>query len=532
MTTDDVSNRQEPVGRSKWRGPLFPAVVVLVAAVVVVLLWVVPSDELARGYQVFYTAFAALVALLLLSIWLFVLSNVSWAVRGIALGAAVAIAALFGASIRRVDLTGDLVPVIEFRWQKSPQLALLEHRSGHDTEQLKTVAALLDVQDTDMPEYRGHRRDGVVVGPRLRRNWQTELPRLVWRQPVGGGYGGFAVAGNCAITIEQRGQDEAVVCYHSATGREFWVYRYPALFSETLGGDGPRATPTIVNDRVYAQGATGVLTCLDGASGEKVWSRNVLKLFGVENLQWGMAGSPLVFEGVVVVNPGVQSGEGDKTAVVALAAATGDVRWKADSAQAGYASPMLATFAGERQILIFDAAGAAGSNPETGQQLWRYPWKSQSGINAAQPAVAGPNKLFISSVDGGALVEVAYSNDTWTATPVWENRNLKSYFANPIVLGSYIYGLDLGILVCLDVETGKRLWKGGRYGHGQILLTDDLLVILTENGELVLVEATPEAHRELCRFQVIEGRTWNNPTLVDGRIYVRNHLEMACYDLR
>jgi hypothetical protein len=130
---------------------------------------------------------------------------------------------------------------------------------------------------------------------------------------------------------------------------------------------------------------------------------------------------------------------------------------------------MLATFAGERQILIFDAAGAAGSNPETGQQLWRYPWKSQSGINAAQPAVAGPNKLFISSVDGGALVEVAYSDDTWTATPVWENRNLKSYFANPIVLGPYIYGLDLGILVCLDVETGKRLWKGGRYGHGQIL---------------------------------------------------------------
>ena len=532
MKTEAVSNRQEPVRRPKWRGPLFPAVVVLVVAVVVVLLWVVPSEELARGYQVFYTAFTAMVALLLLSIWLFALSNVSWAVRGLTLGASVAIVALSAASIRRMDFTGDLVPVIEFRWERSPRQALLEHRAGQIAEPANATAMLIDVQDTDMPEYRGRRREGVVVGPRLRRNWQTEPPRLVWRQPVGGGYGAFAVAGNCAITIEQRGQDEAVVCYHSATGREFWVYRYPALFSETLGGDGPRATPTIVNGRVYAQGATGVLTCLDGASGEEVWSRNVLELFGVENLPWGMAGSPLVLEGVVIVNPGVQGEEGDKTAVVALAAATGDVRWKAGSAQAGYASPMLATFAGQRQVVIFDAAGAAGLNLETGQEHWRYPWKSQSGVNAAQPAVAGPNRLFISSVDGGALVEVAYSNDTWAATPVWENRNLRAYFSNPIVLGPYIYGLDLGILVCLDVETGKRMWKGGRYGHGQMLLADDLLVILTENGELVLVEATPEAHRELCRFQAIEGRTWNNPTLVDGRIYVRNHLEMACYDLR
>jgi outer membrane protein assembly factor BamB len=532
MTPDSGSNRQAPVRHSKWRGPRLPAVVVFAAAAVIVLLWVVPSDELARGYQVFYTAFTALVAIILLSIWLFIFSNVSWTARILIVGAAVAIIALFSASIRRVDFTGDLVPAIEFRWEKSPQQALLEHRAERIAQPPNATVELIDILDTDMPEYRGRRRDGVVVGPGLRRNWQTDPPLLVWRQPVGRGYGAFAVAGNCAITIEQRGRDEAIVCYHSATGHEFWAHSYQALFSETLGGDGPRATPTIVNGRVYAQGATGVLTCLDGASGEEVWSQNILELFGVENLPWGMAGSPLVFEGVVVVNPGVQGEEGDRTAVLALDAATGDVRWKTGSAQAGYASPMLATFAGERQIVIFDEAGAAGLNLESGQQLWRYPWKSQSGINAAQPAVAGPDKLFISSVDGAALVEVAYSNDTWAITPMWENRNLKAYFANPIVLGPYIYGLDLGILVCLDVETGKRLWKGGRYGHGQMLAADDLLVILTEKGELVLVEATPEAHRELCRFQAIEGRTWNNPTLVDGRIYVRNHLEMAQYDLR
>lgn len=532
MSSDAVSNRHEPVRRSRWRGPLLPAVVILIAVVVVLLLWVVPSDELARGYQVFYTAFTVLAALLLLSIWLLLLSNISRALRGFTVGAAVAIVALGAASIRRMDLTGDLVPIIEFRWEKQPQQVLLEHRAGQIAEMPNAIATLIDIQDTDMPEYRGRRRDGVVVSPRLRRNWQTEPPRLVWRQPVGGGYGAIAVAGNCAITIEQRGQDEAVVCYHSTTGREFWVYQYPALFSETLGGDGPRATPTIVDGQVYAQGATGWLTCLDGASGEQVWSRNTLDLFEVKNLTWGMAGSPLVFEGVVVANPGGEGDEGDKAAVVVFDAATGDVLWTAGSAQAGYASPMLATFAGERQIVIFDAAGAVGLNPETGQQHWRYPWTSQSGINAAQPAVAGPNQLFISSVDGGALIEFDYRNDKWAATPVWENRNLKAYYSNPIVLGSYIYGLDVGILACLDGETGKRMWRGGRYGHGQMLLADDLLIILTEKGELVLVEATPEAHRELCRFQAIEGRTWNNPTLADGRIYVRNHLEMACYDLR
>jgi outer membrane protein assembly factor BamB len=356
---------------------------------------------------------------------------------------------------------------------------------------------------------------------------------MVWRQPVGGGYASFVVVGPLVITIEQRRENEAIVAYDFDTGRERWIHQYPALFSEKLGGDGPRATPTVHEGKLYSLGATGELVCLDLATGRKIWSLNILEKNGSSNLAWGMSGSPLVYDDLVLVNPGNQKGTADSRSIAAFELAEGKPLWSSGTTQAGYASPMLATLCGLRQIIIFDAAGLAGYDAQGGRELWRVPWTSDHDINAAQPVILAEDRLLISSSSGAALIQVARDGDRWTADEKWRNRKLKCGYANPIVYEGHVYGLDENILACLGLESGKQLWKsrGGQYGHGQMLLSHDLLVVLAETGELALVDASPQAFRELGRIQAIEGKTWNNPVLVGPRIFVRNHLEMAAYDL-
>jgi outer membrane protein assembly factor BamB len=269
------------------------------------------------------------------------------------------------------------------------------------------------------------------------------------------------------------------------------------------------------------------------ASGKLVWQTNILAENGSLNIPWAMAGSPLIVDDVVVVNPGAQSGSAASRAIVAFDAATGKPRWRGGIAQAGYASPVLANLAGARQIVDFDAAGLAGHDATDGRELWRFPWTSHQDINAAQPVVLGDDRILITSATGAALIQVAHADDAWQADEVWRNRKLKASYAAPIVYQGNVYGIDERILTCLELSTGKQLWKdrAGQLGHGQLLLAGDMLVALAESGELVLIEATPEAYRELGRIQAIEGKTWNNPTLIGRRILVRNHLEMAAYDL-
>ena len=244
-----------------------------------------------------------------------------------------------------------------------------------------------------------------------------------------------------------------------------------------------------------------------------------------------MSGSPLVYDGRVVVNPGTQKGSASSGDILSMDANKGEILSRGGKAKASYCSPMLATLAGKQQILVFDAAGLAGFDPDDASELWRVPWISDFDINAAQPVVLDGTHVVITSQAGCALLELSVDNGQWTATEKWRNRLMKCSYANPIARNGFLYGLDEGILACLDLSTGKRLWKKGRFGHGQILLSGDLLLVLGEKGELALVEAVPDEFRELGRIQAIEGKTWNNPVLVGGRALVPNHLEMACYEL-
>src|SRR5262249_14092735 len=341
---------------------------------------------------------------------------------------------------------------------------------------------LADKSPANFPEFRGNRqRNGVVTGPKLVRDWEATPPRRLWRQPVGAGHAGFAVSGNAAITIEQRRGKEAVVCYDTTTGRERWVFAYDALFSEQMGGKGPRATPTIADGEVFSMGALGKLFCLDAVTGSPKWSVDTLS--NNANLKWAMSGSPLVLDsGLVVVSPGVQTEGAPAGTLMAFDRKKGELAWKAGTNRTGYSSPMLAALGGLPQIVLLDGDGVAGYAASTGKELWRHAWETQEGINVAQPVVTGPNHLFISSGYGVgcALLHIKEADGKWSVEEAWKNSNLRCKFTSAVLRDGHLYGLDEGVLTCLKVKTGKRAWRSGSYGHGQVLLSDDLLLITSE----------------------------------------------------
>lgn len=376
--------------------------------------------------------------------------------------------------------------------------------------------------------FRGPARDGRYDEQAVKTNWGSGGLQQLWKQPVGGGYASFSVADGIAYTIEQRRDEETVAAYQVDTGRELWTHAWKAEYKDSTG-DGPRATPTWDAGRVYALGAMGDLRCLDAKSGKLVWSKNILKDNGATNIQWAMAASPLIVDDKVVVLAGGANGK----SVVAYNKATGARVWNAMSDNASYTSPMLVNLAGRRQILVVTADRAAGLVPETGKVLWEYPWRNSSGINVSQPLVVNQNRVFISAGygKGAAVFELKGAGDAFTATTVWENTRMKNKFNSSVLHEGYVYGLDEGMLTCVDVATGEQKWKARGYGFGQVILASGHLIITTEEGQVALVRADPEKHTELAKFASLEGRTWNYPAISNGRLLVRNAKEMACYKL-
>ncbi len=444
----------------------------------------------------------------------------------------------------RAELDGTGArPILSFQAQESHYEDLEQSRSEQkaavpppapaavvETKTTEPDAPAVDITPLppglDSPRFRGPAMDG-----RYETEIATEWPEgglpLLWKQPVGGGYASFVVAGGRAFTIEQRRDREVAAAYELNTGREIWTRSWTAEFRETLGGDGPRATPTWDEGRVYALGAAGDLKALEEASGEVLWERNILDDAGAENLQWGMSASPLIVDESVVVLPGGSNG----SSVIAYDKRTGAPRWKALGDAQAYTSPMLVTLAGGRQILVVSASRAMGLDAEDGSLLWDYPWVTSQGINVAQPLVVGENRVFLSAGygHGAAVVEVIRDGSSLRARPVWSNTRMKNKFTSSVLHQGHIYGLDEAILACIDASTGDLKWKGGRYGYGQLVFAGGHLIVLTERGELALVEATPEEHRELAVFPAIEGKTWNHPAIADGVLLVRNANEMAAF---
>jgi len=381
--------------------------------------------------------------------------------------------------------------------------------------------------EADWPGFRGPARDSVIPGVRIETDWSQSPPVELWRRPIGPGWSSFAVAGDLLYTQEQRGDDEIVACYNARTGEPVWMHRDAARFYESNGGPGPRGTPTLSNGRVYAFGATGILNVLDAGDGAVVWSRNVASDADAEVPGWGFASSPLVVDDVVIV---AASGK-----LVAYDLATGEPRWFGPKGGGGYSSPHLLTIDGVEQVLLQNATGAASFAPADGTLLWEHPWP---GFRIVQPALIAEGDLLVSSSDaaGGIStrrIAVSHGAGGWNVEERWTSKGLKPYFNDVVVHEGHAFGFDGRILACIDLEDGKRKWKGGRYGHGQLVLLpdQDVLLVLSEEGELALVDAAPDQFRELARFPAIEGKTWNHPVLVGDLLFVRNGEEMAAFRL-
>lgn len=497
--------------RPRW----WPAgLIVVLAGARLGWLWTGNADQLQdRVVPSLLTAVFAAGALLL---WLLFLSRLPWKTRGKTLLGVFGAVALFVLLFRFEGFSGDLLPI--FSWRLAPSEPLAEARGTAET----TTSA------DDFPQFLGPQRNATIPETRLDRDWQAKPPKELWRRPVGNAWSAFAVVGNAAVTQERRGAEEAVARYDLKSGEVVWVTSYPGHFESPVGGNGPRATPTLADGRVFAYGSTGVLTSLDLRDGSIVWQRQTAEETAAEAPDWGFAGSPLVHGNVVIVAPGGADGN----SLVAYDRDTGEPRWSVGDDPASYSSPLFTELAGIPQIVSRNHTSITGHDPTDGRVLWRYPWPGEQ-PNVAQPLVLGNDRLLISSGYGigATLLRLRAEGGDLTAEEVWASTRLKAKFTNLVQLGGRIYGLDDGVLVCIDPETGERCWKKGRYGHGQPLLVGDLLLLVAEDGDVVLIEPNPEGLRELARFTALDGKSWNTPALAGRYLLVRNADEAACYEL-
>jgi outer membrane protein assembly factor BamB len=436
----------------------------------------------------------------------------------------------------RIDgLTGDLHPDIRWRWSLTPEEAFLAERekgTAQGADSALPDTGPLSPTPGDWPRFRGPHADGVVRGIEIETNWDANPPRLLWRRRVGPGWSSMVVVAGRLFTQEQRGQREAVVCYDAATGKEVWAHEDAGRFWETTAGAGPRATPAFAGGRLYALGASGLLSCLDAWTGKLCWQRDIKVPSGAQVPQWGFSGSPLVVGGLVIVFAG---GEGSEN-LLAYRARSGKLAWTAPAGPTSYGSPQLARLGGEDQILLLRNRGLTAVALDTGAVLWEHlvPLPASAPRSLQPHALGGGQVLIASEADLGlALLDVKRKGGRWSAAERWVSREFKPAFNDFVVQGGHAYGFDGRIFACVELEEGTRRWKAGRYGRGQVLLLAEqsLLLVVSESGEVVLLSASPERHEVLGRFQAVKGTTWNHPVIAHGRLHVRNAEWMACYEL-
>ncbi|HKQ63097.1 MAG TPA: PQQ-binding-like beta-propeller repeat protein [Candidatus Polarisedimenticolaceae bacterium] len=377
----------------------------------------------------------------------------------------------------------------------------------------------------DWPQFRGLQRDGRSAESGLDRSWTDGAPKVLWRQSLGDGFSGIAVAGDRLYTMFADDKQELAAAYRRGSGEQLWRVVVGDRFADEFG-DGPRSTPTLAGDRLFVLGSKGRLMALEAASGKALWQVELSERFGSKVPRWGFSGSPLVDGDQVVLEVG--GGEGKR--IAALDAASGQTRWTALDGGAGYSSPLLAKFQETRQYVFVSGQQILGLGTD-GKPLWNFPWQ-YGGI--AIPVLVGGDRVFVSSSDdaGAVLVRVQREAEAWTAEQVWTSPNMKNSFNASVVVGQGIYGFDNATLRCLSVDSGAPSWAKRGYGKGSLIAVDGLLIVLGDQGQLALATATPAGYEEQGTLRAFTDKSWTSPTLADGRLYLRNQRELLCIDLR
>lgn len=509
---------REQQKQGRWRRVVRGIFLVLLVALAGGLIYVWGFRDVSRQNKLITTAVLLMAGYAVFLIWVLFASG--WPKRGRWMVFAGTIFAMIfcGFTLRIGGVNGDLLPIVEWRWQKARVVAV---ETGSVTK-----SAVAGALTNRYPQFLGPTRDGVLPGPLLARDWKRNPPQELWRHAVGSAWSAFAVDGARAITQEQRGAEELVVCYDTLAGAQLWAHADPSRYATVIAGEGPRATPTIAGDKVFSLGGAGVLNCLDLATGKKIWSKDTLKEHSAKLPEWGVASSPLVTERAVIVAVG-----GNKQSLVAYARETGEVLWKGGHDDAHWSSPVRVTLAGVPQILIF-SQNVTAHDERTGAVLWAYPWNNPF-PHVTVPLVLAGDRVLVSQgyAAGSELIQITHETNKWRAKQLWKSIRMKSKFGTLIHLDGFVYGLDDGALACIAAASGELKWKGDRYGHGQMMLVGGLLLLMAESGDLVLLEPNSTEQRELARHKVFSAKTWNPPALAGDLLFVRNDREAACLRL-
>ena len=423
--------------------------------------------------------------------------------------------------LRTDGMLGEGNHDLNWRWAKTNEQKLLESRQTANG-MTQPAGSLLRTK-AEWPGFRGPGRDGVVNGLTINTDWKNHPPEILWRKPVGPGCSSFAVSGNLVYTQEQRGEEEAVSCYDLQSGELVWMHKDKARFYDSHAGAGPRSTPTIYGAKIYTLGGTGILNCLDAATGKAYWTHNAAQETRVKTLTWGFAGSPLIEGKAVIVSTAGK--------LAAFDTIDGTMLWQGPDGGSSYSSPQLFTLGGVQQVLFMSAAGALSVDPGTGKTIWEYPSKAEDRI--LQPALIDSNCILMAS-DYKGLRRLSVKNEggKFKIKEEWFSPDIRAYFNDHVISKGFVYTYDGPSLCCVDLKDGKRIWKGDRYrGWNLLIKNQDLLLILTEKGELALVKADPKQFSELARIPAIKGRCWNHPAMAGNIVLVRNASEMAAISL-
>lgn len=487
-------------------------------------------------------------AIFSLTIWWVFFSGQSLLLRLLSVTGVVA--AFFGFfNIYRLEWDGDMVPrrivhrstptAEEVARQYFEKKAAVAESEKPPAEPVTHAIQKLVASDGDWTGFRGPRRDGVVMGGSLRLNWDSAPPKVIWQHPVGRAWSAFCVVGRYAITQEQRGEIECVVAYDAATGNEIWVHEDKALLSivDANGGPGPHGTPEFDDGLIYSLGGTGILNCLEATTGSSIWSTNILTDAGdgaipAKPPQWGVSNSPLIVDNLVIVIPG-GSVTVDK-GVAAYDKKSGQLVWTHGKHEASYGSAKVESFGETRQVLVPNGDGLSGHALRDGRELWFFRLSNDPKVDSAMAwRMDDGSVLFGTGYGvGTSRIDLTESGNTWKAEARWHTKRFRPKFNDFVVRDGHLYGLDDGTLTCVDLEKGAIKWKAGRYGYGQLLLIDDVLLIISEDGDLVLVKAEPTKSEPLGTFKLFtSGFCWNNLALVRGRLFARNANEAACVDV-